>query len=300
MKNILFTGDDHDDYTNIMNDYKCNTEIEKQRNKEIENKITPFVQRCKNTHKNKKYRKYHVITVFDVESTGLIPPKKKVENNQNQKIEEENTAELPYITQLSFIQYNVLSGSIIKKYNAYIKIPPEIEISEKITELTGITREICNEHGVPITTALLQLFMAYSSSACIVAHNLSFDKQMIEIEIKRNYSEIQNVYPIITNMFNPEYEVKKEIDLYCTMLESVHICNIMVPKKNDPTKTYKKYPKLEELYMKLFGKKPENLHNSLIDTLVCLRCFLKIRLHLDIHDAKYDYFYNHIMKNDMI
>ena len=39
---------------------------------------------------------------------------------------------------------------------------------------------------------------------------------------------------------------------------------------------YKKYPKLSELYENLFNKVPVDLHNSLIDTIVCLRCFMKM------------------------
>jgi len=42
--------------------------------------------------------------------------------------------------------------------------------------------------------------------------------------------------------------------------------------------TRKKFPRLNELYSKLFDDVlPIDLHNSIIDVLVCLRCFLKIR-----------------------
>ena len=51
------------------------------------------------------------------------------------------------------------------------------------------------------------------------------------------------------------------------------------PKEESPQKNArKKFPRLNELYSKLFDDAlPENLHNSIIDVLVCLRCFLKVR-----------------------
>ena len=53
----------------------------------------------------------------------------------------------------------------------------------------------------------------------------------------------------------------------CTMEKGKHITNISLKGKYG---YYKKSPKLQELYEKLFGNIPENLHNSLVDCKVCL------------------------------
>jgi glycosyltransferase involved in cell wall biosynthesis len=45
---------------------------------------------------------------------------------------------------------------------------------------------------------------------------------------------------------------------------------------------YKKFPKLVELYQKIFGVTPKNLHNSLNDVIVCLRCFIKLKYEIFI------------------
>ena len=42
-----------------------------------------------------------------------------------------------------------------------------------------------------------------------------------------------------------------------------------------------KWPTLGELYNHLFGKEPEGLHNSMMDVLVCLRSFMKMRYEYD-------------------
>jgi hypothetical protein len=57
-------------------------------------------------------------------------------------------------------------------------------------------------------------------------------------------------------------------------------------QKQSPRK-YKKFPKLSELYNHLFGYVPENLHNALVDTIVCLRCFLKIRCAYHLSSRKF-------------
>ena len=47
-------------------------------------------------------------------------------------------------------------------------------------------------------------------------------------------------------------------------------------------KTVSKYPKLIELHNKLFKYEPTNLHNSLYDVAVCLRCYIKLRYNKDL------------------
>jgi DNA polymerase III epsilon subunit-like protein len=237
-----------------------------------------------NYNPNKRYRR---IMIFDVETTGLLPKRDTITKTKPR------LEDMPYIIQLSFIIYNVNECYIEKKYNAYINIPETIPISEKITEITGITRDICNERGVSICDVLCDFYKDYSTVDCIVAHNIEFDRTMVQIEIERNFKHIEVKIPQMLNVFHPVFLSSRGIDVHCTMKESIHICNIMMESKHDPTKKFKKFPKLEELYYTLFRTTPGNLHNSLVDALVCLRCFLRIRLHKEIHDVKY----KHMLKN---
>ena len=55
---------------------------------------------------------------------------------------------------------------------------------------------------------------------------------------------------------------------YCTMKKSI--------------KKFKKYVKLEYLHKQLFNQELRNLHNSLNDVYVCLRCFIKIYFNKDM------------------
>ena len=160
--------------------------------------------------------------------------------------------------------------------STYINVPQKIEISKKITELTGITREMCDK-GIQIQRALREFGKEYMECDIIVAHNINFDRQMIKIEIERNKEFLE---PTIRNLFDREFEKQNNKFNYCTMYGSKNLCKIeMIDKKGEK---YYKCPKLVELYEHLFQMVPGNLHNSLVDTFICLRCFVKMRYKFDL------------------
>ena len=227
----------------------------------------------------------HRILVFDVETTGLLP---KVPMDPN-----------PYIIQFSFILYNLQTRSIERKHDFYIN--PPIDIPEKITEITGITKEMCVEKGVPLILALDCFYECYTMSNTVIAHNMAFDSAMVKIELERNKEEIELLAYYCFNLFDATFEQSRGIDRFCTMRYSTNICNIMVsrapkePKEilevsQDPKvpAKYKKWPTLLEFHQHLFNSVPENLHNSIVDVLVCLRCFLKSYKRIVIEDAEFE------------
>jgi DNA polymerase-3 subunit alpha len=216
---------------------------------------------------------YKKIMVFDTETTGLF---QKDRHNLEQQ---------PYITQLSMIVYDMEDKKISKVFNTYIKLPPNAVISEGAYKSTGITKELCQSKGIDICKALEVFYQFYMNSDCIIAHNIDFDKRMILTELERNYLYFYGNVQIL-NMFNPIFERYHYIDNCCTMRESIHLCNIMIGK-DGVLRKYPKYPTLKELYYKLFNQEPTNLHNSLVDTLVCMRCFLKFRMFHHISDVEY-------------
>jgi DNA polymerase III epsilon subunit-like protein len=211
--------------------------------------------------------------------------------------------------------------------NYYINIDPSIEIPENIIELTGITREMCNG-GVDIVIALTKFYDMYEKSDFIVAHNISFDSKMIMIEFERNIKRLQKPlspptsdHPITRNakrkalifqqtnienkcenpyiLFNPLYNKLNKKQMVCTMQSGRDIANIYSTYKSakcnncsvaGPDRTFKKTPKLIELYQKLYPEMsvPANLHNSLVDTRICLLCFLKIN-YTGVNDVIFDF-----------
>lgn len=226
------------------------------------------------------------ILVFDVETTGLLPrlcAKRKLNSENTENPPEENLDDLPYITQLSFILYDIIQNKIIKSYDSYIRIEPHIKVPEKVTEITGITSELLNEKGKDIVVGLTELYAAYCQCDVVVAHNFEFDSRMVQLELKRNYEKIRaDIRPHICWMFNPMYCKVTYVMLHCTMKSNTALCNIK--HKTAYGKEFTKFPKLSELYEFLFHSVPENLHNSMIDVLACLRCYLKTEFNIDITD----------------
>lgn len=200
---------------------------------------------------------YKRVLVFDVETTGLLPA------GENRCLEN-----CPFITQLSFIVWDMNLQTAAEMYDTYISVPEEVVILPIITELTGVTRELLNTKGIPMQDALLRFCRAYADCDIAVAHNLDFDKQMILVEMERHGIH----FPIFTNQL--------PADTYCTMRATTSFCGLWRETKNGGRVI--KWPKLAELHEKLFHEIPENLHNSMMDTAVALRCYLKWRHRYDI------------------
>ena len=250
--------------------------------------------------------KTHIrVLVLDTETTGKLPKHRKGTPFPPSEA-------YPYITQISWIIYNVERDFVEETFDSYIQVSQEISITEEITRITGVTREILDKKGKPLTPVLLALYRAYLKCNCVIAHNMSFDSQVIRQEIYRNKDAIyQMVGPEITSqirgLFTKAFNQLHEIELVCTMMSSIELCSIEfaptalqvlattaleqagVPIPAPAKPTQKKFPTLTELYTKLFEQSvPENMHNSIIDVLVCLRCFLKLRGFHELSGRKFE------------
>lgn len=93
----------------------------------------------------------------------------------------------------------------------------------------------------------------------IIAHNIEFDLKILENECKLNNIEI-------------DIDKYKKC-IYCTMKESINICNI----KSLTHEGQNKYPKLIELYKHFFNKEPElQLHNAVNDVEILWLCYKEL------------------------
>ena len=230
-----------------------------------------------------KYPHRKRIMVFDVETTGLLPKKDPVTKAMPL------LADFPHILQLSFVIYNTKFKAVERTFNKYIRVADSVEISPKIVELTGITRELCNspDQSISIEEALSEFYHEYCNCDRIVAHNIDFDRTMIKTEMARWGPRIMDQCPYYSCIFDDTFNKINTIDTFCTMRVGKKICNIVIQPANkvDPKtglftivpKPFVKYPRLSELHQHLFGTVPEGLHNSLVDTMACLHCFLKIQ-----------------------
>ena len=208
--------------------------------------------------------------VFDTETTGL--PKTQIIGPSTLHL-------WPHVVQFSYIIFDTDSNKIVKIKDSIIKVPDGFTISEETAKIHGITTEISLTQGVSLQPVIEEFFADLYNVDHIVGHNISFDLNMVKAELHRlilecfNVDEVTKFHEYITflNMSNK---------FYCTMQETIELCAIELKDKFG--RPYKKFPKLVELYQKMFGVTPRGLHNSLIDVIVCLRCFIKLKYDVDI------------------
>ena len=209
----------------------------------------------------------HLVLVFDTETTGLLP------SNQFAGI-----SQYPKILQLGFVVYDTQNRVFETRYNEYIRVSDDTVIDQFITDLTGITRNTCDTRGVPIEDALIAFHDAYMRCDCIVAHNIGFDRKMIEIEIHRNFAKIAHVVSM-PFVFNSTFNDLHSIETFCTQAKGKEVCNLYIERNGS---RWKKVPKLSELHQQLFGNIPDNLHDAMADTMICARCYLKMKHNVDL------------------
>jgi DNA polymerase III epsilon subunit-like protein len=214
-----------------------------------------------------------IIIILDTETTGLC----------NIKMITEKTLHLwPHVVQFSYIVYDNVTNTLLKTSDHIIKVPDNIDITEENSAIHGITNTMSKSSGVEIKNILLEFMEDYNNADIVVAHNMEFDLNIIKVEIMRqiyNKELIAEKEKITQNLNN----LKASKKLCCTMQESIKLCNIKAISKAG--KEYVKFPTLSELHNQLFHVLPKNLHNSLNDVLICLRCFCKMHFDIDIIDV---------------
>jgi DNA polymerase III epsilon subunit-like protein len=230
--------------------------------------------------RNGKKIEENVVVIFDVETTGLVPKKKeyrgtKTELQSTSYYYDVPLSDFPYITQLCFVIYDLATDRILSLYSNYVKLPEGIDISKEASEKTGITREICEEKGVPIVDALIAFYRAVHRASRIIAHNYDFDNTVISVEMKRNMKDVRFRKTCIhaDRLLTSDYLYSKGIRTFCTMRAFTNICKIFYAGK---TSGPYKWPRLDELHHFLFGTIPENLHDAEVDVMTCLKCYLHL------------------------
>lgn len=203
------------------------------------------------------------VLVFDTETTGLP---ERTHDGKSPSIYK--TTMWPHIIQLSYILYDTEKHKMLVNHDHIIKLPTHVQITEKSEQMHGISMEISQRQGVHIKEALELFHICMMSADMIIAHNISFDRQMILVECIRN----RRAGP---------FKFKNAEQFYCTMKNTVELCKIQTVSKKTG-ETYYKYPRLSELHKHLFGVIPQNTHNSLVDILICLRCFVYIFQNVDV------------------
>lgn len=180
---------------------------------------------------------------FDTETSG-IPL------NYNAPIT--NIANWPRLVQIGWITYDDL-GNERESLEAIIK-PMGFEIPEHVSKVHGITTEQALQHGVDLDIILKQFAAVCEKSDSIIGHNIDFDINVMGAEYIR------------AGMTSP-LEGKPRFD---TMKLATNYCQIPGGARGY------KWPKLSELYFKLFQTDMGHAHTALADIQNTAKCFYQL------------------------
>lgn len=138
---------------------------------------------------------------------------------------------------------------------SHLIIPEGFDVPLKAYQIHGISTEKATKDGIPLVDVLREFREAVDKADYLVGHNIGFDVNVMGAEFLRKG-------------FEEKLTPKKILD---TLTESINYCAIPGGKGGGF-----KYPKLEELHQKLFGKGFGDAHNAIADVEVTGRCFFKL------------------------
>lgn len=178
---------------------------------------------------------------FDTETTGL--PK-------SWKAPMTDLDNWPRVIQLGMALYDA-DKKLVQEWDLIIK-PEGFVIPKDASAVHGITTERAEVEGILLEEAVAQFQDAAKRAKYLIAHNMSFDKNVWGAELLRSGEDFPT-----------------ELEQLCTMLSTVNFCAIRGKWGN-------KWPKLEELHRKLFKKDFEDAHNALGDVRATANCFFEL------------------------
>jgi len=236
-----------------------------------------------------------LVLVFDTETTGLPRVGRDVEAQlerppaESEPIWARAISEWPVTIQFSYIIYNLATNQY-SMYNKYVEdMPPgmaEAFLADPSTHYTvrgalekraeQVAKKTVGDssHLMATRMEIMQQFMKdLNQDITLVAHNLKYDYKMALAELYRLKLESGD-----DAFFRTNAGLLSSKPQYCTMCAAQRDKKAKIKAKGKYGKPWDKPPKLEELYNKLFGYDPiqGNLHNSLIDSIVTLRCFYRL------------------------
>lgn len=192
-----------------------------------------------------------MILFFDTETTGFVQDRLPIDHPDQ-----------PYVVQLA-AELTEDDGEPVAGFS-FIIDPGigEITIPARAAEVHGITDERAAQLGVSAAFALSAFTHLYQRSNLVVAHNIKFDRAVIETAIARHYRKVM--------------PLRKP--LFCTMEAASPIIKLPPTEKMIAAGFDKpKPPKLEECIRHFFDEELDGAHDAMIDVRACRRVYFHLK-----------------------
>jgi DNA polymerase III epsilon subunit-like protein len=171
-----------------------------------------------------------IVFAFDTETTGLV-------ENRTVKLDKQ-----PEIIEFYGALVNLDTGKVLKEIDQLFK--PSREISEEITKITGIDNDMV-ANSPPFKQFADVIKTLLQNAPAVLAHNLSFDIDMVELEMERLGKKVEWPHKI------------------CTVEQTKHLKGFRL--------------KLSLLHEHLFGTPFSGAHRAKVDVEALIRCAVKLR-----------------------
>ena len=176
-----------------------------------------------------------IALIFDTETSGLI-------KNHSIRLERQSS-----IIEFYACLVDLATGELKSELDLLIRPPGVLEA--KITKITGLTNEMLA--GAPaFCDVAADIKKEIESAPVVVAHNLSFDREMVDLEFER---------------LGENVEWPRQI---CTVEQTLHIKGFRLS--------------LGALHEELFGEKFVGAHRARVDVAALTRCCVELHRRGDI------------------
>lgn len=193
------------------------------------------------------------VLIFDCETNG---------KPANYKAHPSDVDNWPRIIQIAWQIAD--SENVLDEYKALV-LPDNWSIpKEEFWMLHNFSTQQNEVAGIKMPSILDLLIYQIKARevSVIVSHNIAFDFPILAAEMIR-YGK----------------KADRQLDKVCTMEAGVDVCKIPFGKDHRPWKNAArgyKWPRLSELYQKLFNKEMEGQHDALSDVIACRESFFEL------------------------
>jgi DNA polymerase III subunit epsilon len=174
--------------------------------------------------------------ILDTETTGLIENMTTRSDHQ------------PEVIEFCAIDIDPDTGDVRGELDQLIK--PKIAITDEITKMTNITNEMV-ENSPSFSDVAVSIRDIIERSDAVVAHNASFDRDVIDLEFKKLG---------MTNIAWPY--------IICTVEQTIHIKGYRLS--------------LGDLYEHLFNERFTGAHRARVDVDALARCVVELKKRGDL------------------
>lgn len=159
----------------------------------------------------------------------------------------------PRLVQLAAVLY-CDDGRELDGFDCLIK-PDGWTVPDAAAAIHGFTTEECNIAGIRISHAMETLIYLRNEATIIAAHNLQFDRLIIDGELSSTHG---------LRLFAPHHQS------FCTMLSTTNVVKI-------PSSRGYKWPKLAEAYRFFFERDFEGAHDARADVRACADIYFELK-----------------------